>query len=99
MELLVAILLSNLTRKVVDTFEFYVKQYLWSDSMIALHWIKRTPSELKMFVSNRVQTIRENTRHAIWSHIATDENPADLVSRDMNAPKFIESNLWLQGPK
>lgn len=99
LELHAALLCSKLTHQVVTSCEFYVKQYLWSDSMIALHWIKRSPSDLKMYVGNRVQEIKENARHATWSHVGTLDNPADILSRGANARDFIKYALWKQGPE
>lgn len=66
--------------------------------MITLHWIKRSPMDLKMYVGNRVQEIKKNAIHATWAHVATDENPADLISRGSNAADFIKSSLWMHGP-
>lgn len=99
LELLATVLCAKLVRQATDACQFYVKQYLWSDSMIALHWIKRSPCELKMYVANRVQAIKEDARHAIWAHVGTHDNPADLLSRGMPASEFVESKLWKQGPK
>ena len=36
------------------------KTYLWSDSTIAIQWIKTKPHELETFVSNRVAEIQKN---------------------------------------
>lgn len=71
---------------------------LWSDSMIVLSWIKKHPSELKAFVSNRVEKIQKITKRYNWKHVCSNDNPADLVSRGMRMHDFLNSKLWLEGP-
>lgn len=57
-------------------------QYLWTDSMIALHWIIGEASRWKQFVRNSVSEIQENTKQRSWRHCTGGENPANLVTRD-----------------
>lgn len=97
-ELMATLLGSRLMHQIINACDIYAKQYLWSDSMIALYWIKRSPAELKMFVANRVQAIKDNARHSIWTHVATQDNPADLISRGMSAAEFTDSEFWKRGP-
>lgn len=54
---------------------------------------------LPWFVSNRVKEIQENTKGAIWAHVSTSKNPADLLSRGMKAEDFLASKLWKGGPE
>lgn len=99
MELQSALLCSKLMSQAAAACEYTsVQKYLWSDSTIALSWIKRSPLQLKTFVANRVQAIHEYTQGSTWSHVATTDNPADLVSRGMKVPDFVKSDLWKHGP-
>ena len=70
----------------------------WSDSMIALGWIRGSPQRWKQFVANRVTEIQELTSVDCWSHCRSDENPADLVTRGVLAETLLASSLWFKGP-
>ena len=76
-----------------------VKYYCWSDSMVALGWIRSLPSKWKPWVANRVSAIQSLTSPESWRHIAGTENPADLVTRGLGAEKLVESELWWYGPE
>ena len=75
-----------------------VKFTCWSDSMVALGWIKGLPSRWKQRVANRVITIQGLTGPENWRHIAGLENPADLVSRGVSGDALLQSDLWWHGP-
>lgn len=99
LELLAAFMLSEQLEAIVEACGFdYSNVTLWSDSMVALSWIKKHPTELKAFVSNRVQKIQEKTKQCIWKHVRSGDNPADLVSRGMRMQDFLKSKLWMEGP-
>lgn len=70
----------------------------WSDSMIVLHWLKKTPTVLKVFESNRVREIQEICRDFEWRHIRTDDNPADALSRGQLPQEFLKNLSWFEGP-
>lgn len=72
--------------------------YLWTDSMIALQWIGKSPAKLEVFQANRVAEIQELTEGATWSHVATKDNPSDLCSRGMSPSKLSKNELWWHGP-
>lgn len=98
LELLAAMIASEQIEAITEACEFKDADVtLWSDSLIVLSWIKNHLSELKAFVSNRVQKIQEITKHHKWKHIASGDNPADLVSRGMRMHDFLKSKLWLEG--
>ena len=70
----------------------------WSDSQIALSWIRGQPWKWKQFVANRVQAIQQNTDPAQWNHCPSQSNPADLITRGISAEDLMASELWLHGP-
>ncbi|KAM8701717.1 hypothetical protein ACLKA7_000073 [Drosophila subpalustris] len=70
----------------------------WSDSMITLGWIRSGSARLKTFVANRINKILELTEDRQWRHIASEDNPADLLSRGMSATKLADCALWWHGP-
>ena len=99
LELCAALLLSQLIQEVTESLKLEFKDiYLWSDSTITLHWIKTPPHLLKTFIANRVAEIQTLTENFKWQHIATEENPADFISRGQTPSEFIKNKLWLHGP-
>ncbi|XP_011306367.1 uncharacterized protein [Fopius arisanus] len=71
---------------------------LWTDSMVALHWITTSPHQLKTFVVNRVSAIKEGSPGIAWRHVKSEDNPADALSQGLMPSEFINNNLWRQGP-
>ncbi|XP_015119530.1 uncharacterized protein LOC107042842 [Diachasma alloeum] len=74
------------------------RKVFWSDSTVALHWIKTSPHLLQRFVANRVARIQDLTKNVEWRYVRTHENPADAVSRGELASDFLKNELWLHGP-
>ncbi|KAG1664783.1 Zinc finger protein 271 [Nymphon striatum] len=70
----------------------------WSDSMVALGWIRSSPSRWKQWVANRVAKIQSLTNPKRWRHIEGIENPADFVTRGVSGVKLVHSVLWWNGP-
>lgn len=100
LELEAAVMLSRLIKHTKQVLEMpNVNYYAWTDSTIVLHWLKKSPSELKQFVSSRIAVIQENTSIRSWSHIDTKQNPADLITRGMMPKELLASKLWLRGPE
>ena len=71
----------------------------WSDSMIALGWLRGDPNRWKQFVSNRVSEIQKLTDVKNWFHCRSGENPADLLTRGLSAEDLVESPVWINGPE
>ncbi|XP_066585519.1 uncharacterized protein [Prorops nasuta] len=70
----------------------------WSDSRDVLAWIRKHPSQWKVFVANRVSYIQTELPSAIWKYIPSRDNPADIATRGADPIKLKESKLWWQGP-
>lgn len=99
LELSGALLLAQLVEKVADSWNIKCETfYLWTDSTIVLGWLNSHASRLKTFVANRVCQILEKTRVQQWNHVATDENPADVLSRGIETQKLQEAKIWWFGP-
>ena len=64
--------------------------YCWSDSMIALHWIKIN-KKWKIWVQNRVDIIKKVVKPDNWHYILSSDNPADIATREC-LPNSIVSN-------
>ena len=72
---------------------------LYSDSTIALSWIKADPSRWHTFVSNRVFQIQSMLPTTEFLHVPSAENPADLCSRGLLATQLVaQQKFWFQGP-
>ena len=70
----------------------------WSDSMIALGWLRGRPERWDVFVRNRVSRIQELTCPENWRHCRSEDNPADLLTRGVFAEQLVTSTLWFGGP-
>ena len=101
LELLSAVLLSRLMNSVENalstTFKFD-RIFYWTDSQIALAWIKATNKEFKPFVENRLVEIRKLTDINSWHYVQTTSNPADVITRFQDHDHFEENILWWKGP-
>ena len=73
------------------------EEYFWTDSKVVLGYIANDAKRFHVFVSNRVQYIRDNTETRQWHYVPTKSNPADLASRGTSAKELCNS-VWLQGP-
>lgn len=100
LELAAAEILSRLVVEVRKSMEFdNMKYILWTDSSATLHWLRKDPANLKVYVSNRVASIQRNTDLKCWRYVNTKHNPADLISRGVKPSKLAGNKLWLHGPE
>ena len=98
LELCGALTLARLYRETGAAFKFSVNRVIfWSDSTIVLQWLKKSPTVLKVFESNRVAEI-QTIKEAEWRHITTKDNPADALSRGQLPATFRENDSWFEGP-
>ncbi|XP_040175623.1 uncharacterized protein LOC120908545 [Anopheles arabiensis] len=98
LELSAALLLAHSYEKVSDALKLQVETIFWSDSTIVLHWLSATPSRWKTFITNRVSEIQHITHGKEWRHVPGTDNPADIISRGMDADQLETSTLWWHGP-
>ncbi|GFY10964.1 integrase catalytic domain-containing protein [Trichonephila clavipes] len=100
LELCAATLLAKLVHRVKQALKLNVtNNFLWSDSMIVLSWMRKDSYQLKTFVANRIATIQEMTSSEQWRYVATEDNSADFVSRGMDSLKLKTCELWWNGHK
>ncbi|XP_046143150.1 uncharacterized protein LOC123988154 [Osmia bicornis bicornis] len=99
LELCAALTLTRLYQESRSTFNFKLDNIIfWSDSMIVVHWLKKSPQVLKTFEANRVAEIQGIGRDIEWRHINTEQNPADALSRGQLPAEFLKNKLWFKGP-
>ena len=75
-----------------------VRLWAWSDSTIAIAWLRRSPSCFKTYVANRVASASRSISQEAWLHVPTLENPADCASRGISAQELKEHHLWWSDP-
>ncbi|KAL6442303.1 hypothetical protein ACFW04_002512 [Cataglyphis niger] len=95
LELCAASLLTRLVahlRQALDVED--VPIHLWSDSTVALGWIRGHPSRWKVYVANRVAEIQTALPGAHWHHLPGKENPADCASRGISPSELVDHLLW-----
>lgn len=99
LELCGALLAARLTASVLESLRYKPSAiYYWCDSSVVISWINSDISKLKTFVANRVGEILETTKAESWRYVNTKSNPADLISRGVDAGKLLKMNLWWSGP-
>ncbi|GFT16781.1 integrase catalytic domain-containing protein [Trichonephila clavipes] len=99
LELCACVLLSQLLERVLHSLTLPIQQImLWTDSNIVLAWIQRSPEQLKAFIGNRIKIIQRRTQNCQWNHVSSNENPADLISRGLNASDISSKQIWWHGP-
>ncbi|XP_011173050.1 uncharacterized protein LOC105205391 [Solenopsis invicta] len=99
LELCGVLLLAQLCGKIKDAMIIPIKDtHHWSDSTITLAWIAGEPHQWHTFVANRISEIHRLTDKHKWHHVRSDQNPADLLSRGVNAEDLKGKQLWWEGP-
>ncbi|XP_078370370.1 uncharacterized protein LOC144654152 [Oculina patagonica] len=101
LELLAAVLGAELSKYLSNTIlsKFHTSEIiLWSDSQIVLSWITSSKPLRQQFIQHRVQRIRDITSQSTWMYCPTSCNPADLITRGLDANAFIsKQQIWNQG--
>ncbi|XP_046145779.1 uncharacterized protein LOC123989147 [Osmia bicornis bicornis] len=98
LELCGALTLARLYREMRSTIEFPINRVVfWTDSTIVLQWLKKSPTVLRLFESNRVAEI-QLIKEAEWRHVRTRDNPADALSRGQYPAIFCRNASWFERP-
>ena len=97
-ELLSCLLLSKLVTSVKDSLKSEVcRTFCWSDSQVALWWIKQVSQVWKVWFSNRVCMIRENVPVECWKFVSDGDNSSDLATRTNTSLANLCGEKWLHG--
>ena len=75
-----------------------LEEFYWSDSLVAIGYIKNSSKRFHTFVANRVQQIQDLTDKGRWFHVVTLQNPADIASRGLPADDLCKQKMWFEGP-
>ena len=101
LELLSTLLLARLISSVSVALEADIQSQphrCFSDSKVALFWIKGVTKEWKPWVRNRVNEVRRIVPAEYWNHCLGIENPADIPSRGITPTELARCKLWRYGP-
>ncbi|XP_046341271.2 uncharacterized protein LOC124122193 [Haliotis rufescens] len=75
------------------------RSVFWTDSTIVIQYIRNENKRFHVFIANRIALIRESSEPNQWRHVGSTENPADDVSRGLDADKMVSSDRWKHGPE
>jgi hypothetical protein len=99
LELLAALVGTRLLSYFCEATGYDVNQAtLWTDSTVALGWIRSDPNRWKTFVCNRVTEIQSHTSPTQWRHCPGQENPADHLTRGLCGNQIQSLGIWWHGP-
>ncbi|XP_065083408.1 uncharacterized protein LOC135705561 [Ochlerotatus camptorhynchus] len=99
LELCAAVILARLINNVASAInQLFFEIRAWVDSSVVLAWLNGGASRWKTFVANRVAEITTHLPAVNWSHIASEQNPADLISRGASPEQIQHNSLWWNGP-
>ena len=73
-------------------------RFYWMDSTTVLKYLANEKARYKIFVANRVQTIRDSTDPDEWYYVDSVRNPTDDASRGVKMSSFVEKATWLNAP-
>ena len=96
MELCAAVLGAEIIKEQLnipsECFRYYTA------SQIVLGYLTNTTRRFYVYVSNRVNRIHQSSFPNQWTHVPTEQNPADLATRSLHVSQLTNS-LWLRGPQ
>lgn len=101
LELNAALLLAKWMSRLRQTLESQlniVDLYAWTDSAIVLSWLTHPHETFKVYVSNRAHQIATLVSGCRWSHIRSEDNPADSASRGVLPSALSNLSLYWNGP-
>ncbi|XP_076302125.1 uncharacterized protein LOC143220345, partial [Lasioglossum baleicum] len=88
-------LLSHIRREQRITVD---EVHLWSDSTVALAWLRGEPFRWNTYVANRVSEFQTTVPDVRLHHVGTKDNPADCASRGTSSAQLRDHPLWWHGP-
>lgn len=100
LELCGVVTVAKLLKQTIDALGVTVDRIvIWTDLSVVLGWLKTPVNRLKVFVANRVANIHELAKNVSFRHVASEDNPADILSRGKAPSQLIDCDLWWSGPQ
>lgn len=98
LELCAAVLAVELAKLVSSEIDMELDNTtFYSDSKVVLGYINNDTRRFYIYVSNRVQRIRNHSHPEQWQYVPTEVNPADIATRSVTAA-HLSGTSWLHGP-
>jgi hypothetical protein len=99
LELCGAQLLVRLIKKVLPILCTPIDSvHLWTYSRLVLTWLQGIPTKWNTYVANRVSEIQGITSNCFWHHVASEDNPADVLSKGTDPDELRHHGLWWNRP-
>ena len=103
LELLSAVILARLMKTTYEALKSVLELdenvTCWTDSLVALYWIRGETKEWKQFVQLRVNEVRSLIPSSSWRHCPGVDNPADIPTRSITFSELGDCEHWRSGPK
>ena len=71
--------------------------YLWSDSKVALNYIKNVDTNFGSYIAHRINEIRSNTDIKQWDYIPKSFTVADDATKYIHVSKLQSDDRWFVG--
>ena len=99
MELCAAVMAVRLGIFIREEIKFPLERTTyWSDSTTVLSWINSTSFRFHTYVGNRLGEILESSQPEDWYYVPGASNPADELSRGLDAAVLTADHRWFAGP-
>lgn len=98
LELQAAVTSSLVSNMIKSELKVEVSETFWTDSQVVLGYLKNTTKKFHVYVTNRIQQVRDNSSPDNWFYVPTSINPADHASRGMTPAQLLKSD-WFTGPE
>ena len=82
----------------IECFDGKIEAVLWTDSQVVLHYINNESVWFKVFATNCIQMLIDNTSEAQWHYVISNDNLGDRASRGLNPHKKEQVEVWSEGP-
>ena len=76
-----------------------IVQFYWTDSQVTLGYIRNEKRRFHVFVTNRIHQIRQHISPDQWRYVRSEDSPADLASRGLQAAQIKDHDLWWHCPE
>lgn len=100
LELQGAVLACRVAQTLCKELEYKISNvYYWTDSLVVLHQIRSECRRFPMFVACRLGEIHENTDVEQWRWVPSDQNVADMATKEFKDVDLNPGSSWFSGPK
>lgn len=98
LELCAAVLATEVAETVRDQVKIPQDDFFfYSDSQVVLGYIANESRRFYIYVGNRVSRIRLFSKPSQWHYVSSENNPADVATRLLDASELKDSK-WILGP-